>query len=94
MQPGDLDIHVKIKRLAAVRRALGWSEELCAHHLGVTYSTLNRWERGESLPKSLVVLKTIDRFIAKHGKTLSAGGNESGAGGSLEGPFNQGGLVP
>jgi len=58
----------KIERLKVIRRALGWSEEVCAYHLGVTYSTLNRWERGESFPKSRVVLKAIDRFLAKYGK--------------------------
>jgi DNA-binding transcriptional regulator YiaG len=57
----------KIVRLKAIRKALGWSEEVCAYHLGVTYSTLNRWERGESLPRSRLVLKAIDRFIATHG---------------------------
>ena len=61
-------IQEKIDRLKAVRRALGWSEEVCAYHLGVTYSTLNRWERGESSPKSRVVLKAIDHFLAKYGK--------------------------
>mgnify|MGYP001607136201 CR=1 FL=1 len=59
----------KIERLKAVRKALGWSEEVCAYHLGVTYSTLNRWERGESLPKSRLVLKAIEHFIARHGKS-------------------------
>ena len=61
-------IRERIERLRAIRQALGWSEEVCAYHLGVTYSTLNRWERGESLPKSRVVLKAIDQFLAKHGK--------------------------
>ena len=61
-------VQEKIKRLKAVRQALGWSEEVCAFHLGVTYSTLNRWERGESFPKSRVVLKAINHFIARYGK--------------------------
>ena len=65
--PGD-DIRERLRKLTAIRKALGWSEEVCAYHLGVTYSTLNRWERGESLPKSRVVLKAIDQFLAKHGK--------------------------
>lgn len=74
----------KIQRLTAVRHALGWSEELCAHHLGVTYSTLNRWERGGALPKSQVVVKAIDRFLAQHeqvarSRILSPGEN-AGAG--------------
>jgi len=67
MHEADAEIKGKIERLKAVRKALGWSEEVCAYHLGVTYSTLNRWERGESFPKSRVVLKAIDRFIATHG---------------------------
>ena len=61
-------IRERIERLRAIRQALGWSEEVCAYHLGVTYSTLNRWERGESLPKSRLVLKAIDQFLAKYGK--------------------------
>jgi DNA-binding transcriptional regulator YiaG len=58
----------RIDRLKAVRKRLGWSEEVCAYHLGVTYSTLNRWERGESLPRSRLVLTAIDHFIAKYQK--------------------------
>jgi len=57
----------KIERLKAIRQTLGWSEEVCAYRLGVTYSTLNRWERGASVPKSRVVVKAIDRFLAKYG---------------------------
>ncbi len=64
-------VQERIERLKVVRQALGWSEEVCAYHLGVTYSTLNRWERGESLPKSRVILKAIDRFLAKYGKEQS-----------------------
>lgn len=58
----------KIGRLKAIRKALGWSEEVCAYQLGVTYSTLNRWERGESLPRSRLVLEAIDRFISTYSK--------------------------
>ena len=57
----------KIKQLKALRTQQGWSEETCAHLLGVTYSTLNRWERGESLPKSRVMVEAIDHFIARYG---------------------------
>ena len=67
-------IRERIERLRAIRQALGWSEEVCAYHLGVTYSTLNRWERGESFPKSRVVLKAIDQFLAKYGKDRTEGG--------------------
>ncbi|MBI3088274.1 MAG: helix-turn-helix transcriptional regulator [Candidatus Omnitrophica bacterium] len=54
-----------IKQVTALRRARGWSQEYCAHQLGVAYSSLNRWERGESLPKSRLVIQAIDRFLAQ-----------------------------
>ena len=68
MSARNAQIIEQIHRLKAVRKRLGWSEEVCAYHLGVTFSTLNRWERGESMPKSRVILKAIDQFIAKHSK--------------------------
>jgi len=71
MQMDTAAVREKIERLKAIRQALGWSEEVCAYHLGVTYSTLNRWERGESLPRSRVVLKAIDQFLVKYGKKQS-----------------------
>ncbi len=64
-----MNVAVKIERLRGIRQALGWSEETCAHHLGVSYSTLNRWERGESRPKSQVILHAIDQFIAANAHT-------------------------
>ena len=69
MDEQQVEIRAKVARLSAVRRQLGWSEETCAHELGVTYSTLNRWERGESLPKSQLVLRAIDDFLARHAGT-------------------------
>ena len=71
---GPVSVQERIDRLKAVRRRLGWSEEVCAYHLGVTYSTLNRWEHGTSLPRSRAVLGAIDRFIAKHSKEQSERG--------------------
>ena len=67
MNATSRSVQAKLHRLTAIRKALGWSEETCAHHLGVTYSTLNRWERGEVVPKSRVVLNAIDQFIARYG---------------------------
>ena len=68
MDTSSINIKGRIDQLKAIRKHLGWSEEFCAYQLGVTYSTLNRWERGESLPRSRAVLSAVDRFIAKHGK--------------------------
>lgn len=61
-------VRQQIDQLKALRKRFGWSEETCAHHLGVTYATLNRWERGECFPKSQLVLHAIEQFLAHHGK--------------------------
>lgn len=58
----------KIEKLKALRRSLGWSQEFCAHHLGITYSSLNRWEKGATSPRSKVMLIAIDSFIEKYGE--------------------------
>ena len=68
------DVSHRIEQIKTIRKRLRWSEELCAYHLGVTYSTLNRWERGQSKPKSRAVLSVIDRFIAKHSKSRTDAG--------------------
>jgi DNA-binding transcriptional regulator YiaG len=72
MDQASTEAKEQIARLKAIRKQLGWSEELCAHHLGVTYSTWNRWERGESTPKSQAVREAIHRFIDKYGKRITA----------------------
>ena len=71
MDQASTETKEQIARLKAIRKRLGWSEELCAHHLGVTYSTWNRWERGESVPKSQAVHEAIHRFIEKYGKRIT-----------------------
>ena len=62
----DEPLSAKLRRLTAVRKELGWSEETCAHHLGVTVSTLHRWGQGTSLPKSRVVIGAIEQFLARY----------------------------
>ena len=82
MDTSSVDVKGRIEQLRAIRRHLGWSEEFCAYQLGVTYSTLNRWERGASLPRSRAVLGAVDRFIAKYSKahTGSADGKQQTGG--------------
>lgn len=65
-ESGDTSVRERLERLTEIRKRLGWSEETCAHELGVSYSTLGRWARGESLPRSRLVLEAIDRFISAH----------------------------
>ena len=83
MEMSHFDVKGRIEQLKAIRKHLGWSEEFCAYQVGVTYSTLNRWERGESLPRSRAVLSALDQFIAKYGDALTGSpGEKQQAGGS------------
>ena len=66
----------KIKQLKALRESQGWSQEYCAHQLGVAYSSLNRWERGEALPKSRVIIQAIDRFVARYTRPAATMGRQ------------------
>ncbi len=43
----------EIKR---IRLRLKWSQERFARELGVSFSTVNRWERGKTLPSPMAVL--------------------------------------
>ncbi len=45
-----------------VRLRLGWSQERFARELGVSFSTVNRWERGRTSPSpmALKVIKGLD----------------------------------
>lgn len=46
--PGNFAETVK-----AVRRQLGLSQEELAHELGVSFSTINRWENSKTVPFKL-----------------------------------------
>ena len=71
-----IQLRQKIKQLKVLRESQGWSQEYCAHQLGVAYSSLNRWERGESLPKSRVIIQAIDRFVARYARPAAARGRQ------------------
>ncbi|MFQ5736677.1 MAG: helix-turn-helix domain-containing protein [Thermodesulfobacteriota bacterium] len=44
-----------------IRLRLGWSQERFARELGVSFSTVNRWERGRTVP-SPMALKALRRL--------------------------------
>ena len=50
-----------IKRL---RLAKGWTQEELAHRMGVTFSTINRWESGKHKPYKLLEEKLV-RLLTK-----------------------------
>lgn len=41
------------EQLKALRRQHGWSQEDLARELGVSFSTVNRWENGKAKPSKL-----------------------------------------
>lgn len=41
------------EQLKALRRQHGWSQEDLARELGVSFSTVNRWENGKTKPSRL-----------------------------------------
>jgi len=46
-----------------IRKQLGLSQEELAHALGVSFSTINRWENGKTVPSKLA-LRQFDQFCA------------------------------
>lgn len=50
-----------------LRKRLGLTQEKCAARLGVTFSTLNRWENGHAKPSPLA-LKSIRREVEQLGE--------------------------
>lgn len=47
----------------ALRQRLGLTQEQFAHHLGVTFASVNRWENGQVKPSPLArqQLEALDR---------------------------------
>jgi len=41
------------ERIKRIRTLLGWSQERLARELGVSFSTVNRWERGRTRPSPM-----------------------------------------
>lgn len=50
------------ERIKKIRLSLGWSQERLARELGVSFSTVNRWERGRTSPSPMAIkgIKKLD----------------------------------
>jgi len=46
------------------RRSLGWSQERLARELNVSFSTVNRWERGKAKPNGIAI-KTLNALFSE-----------------------------
>jgi putative transcriptional regulator len=52
----------KREEIKNIRERLGMTQDKFAKRIGVTVTTVSRWERGDSLPKSKVVIDKIKRL--------------------------------
>lgn len=62
------------KLIRELRLETGLTQEQFAAHLGVTYSTINRWENGRGKPSPLAMQKIegMLKQMGDHGKALLA----------------------
>jgi DNA-binding transcriptional regulator YiaG len=63
-----------------IREALDTSQEGFARKVGVAYNTVNRWEKGKSLPKSTPIIEKILELAREAGindKSVSSGTSEA-----------------
>ena len=56
-------------RMKAVRERLNLSQEALSRELGVSFATINRIEKGKTLP-CYQTLESFDSFCQKHKKEL------------------------
>jgi len=53
-----------VKTIKELRNALGLTQEQFAAKVGVTFSTVNRWESGKSKPSPLA-MRQIEELMAR-----------------------------
>lgn len=53
-----------------MRQCLGWSQEALAREVGVSFCTVNRWERGRSQPSPMAI-RILEGFRGKNGLSNS-----------------------
>lgn len=56
-------------KIKNIRSKLGWSQEKFARRLGVSHTTVNRWERGKTTlsPMAVSVFERLARELEKDG---------------------------
>ena len=55
-------------QLKTLRRQHGWSQEDLARELGVSFSTVNRWENGKAKPSRLAQKGILALTVQAEGK--------------------------
>ena len=49
------------KEIKSMRRSVRMTQEEFAHELGVTFTTVNRWENGKAIPSRLAI-RALERY--------------------------------
>lgn len=70
MQQNKIDIGIKIKE---VRRRLRLTQETLAQRLGVSFTSVNRWENGQTQPSPLARRKIEELFELNTQQTTTIG---------------------
>lgn len=67
------------EEIKQIRKQLGWSQERLARELGLSFSTISRWERGESHPSPAaqrllndLIRSALPKVTSTHQAWLSA----------------------
>jgi transcriptional regulator with XRE-family HTH domain len=63
-----MDANMRPDNIKALRIFLGWSQERLAREIGVSFCTVNRWERGRSRP-SPMALNILDALRKRYSQT-------------------------
>jgi len=59
------------QQIKSIRRRLGWPQERLARELGLSYSSISRWERGETTPSPAAMRLLSDLLRSAPRKTES-----------------------
>jgi len=59
---GEESMIIKKEDIKNIRERLKMTQEEFARRIGVTVTTVSRWERGDCLPKSRVVIEKIGKL--------------------------------
>ena len=65
------------EQLKALRRQRGWSQEDLARELGVSFSTVNRWENGKARPSRLAQKGILGLTVQAEGNRRAVEGGNS-----------------
>jgi len=58
---------IRVERLRQIKAEQGFSYEQLAQGIGVSYMSVYRWLKQGALPRNYLVIKAVERFLARNG---------------------------